>query len=211
MSMEIDTNMGINTDYENTASLVRQTENLEQAHKAQETTSTTTNRAAGSAYVEDAKVDTATINAMKAEFRLKYQAYQQMIVKLFQNMGKAIDNSLYDLMDEDGYGDLKDRISGLDVDDETKAQANALIADDGDFGIEQTSTRIMDFAKALAGGDPSKLELLREAVERGFDEAASAWGGSLPDICQQTFDKVMEEFSNLEKAGLEENPLEVEA
>ena len=80
------------------------------------------------------------------------------------------------------------------VDAETKAQAQADIAEDGYWGVEKTSDRILDFAKALSGGDTSKAEKLLEAFKKGFEEATSAWGKELPEISQKTYDAVLEKF-----------------
>ena len=80
------------------------------------------------------------------------------------------------------------------VDAETKAQAQADIAEDGYWGVEKTSDRILDFAKALSGGDTSKAETLLEAFKKGFEEATSAWGKELPEISQKTYDAVLEKF-----------------
>lgn len=83
------------------------------------------------------------------------------------------------------------------VDPATKAQAQADIAEDGYWGVNATSDRIVDFAVALAGDDPDKLEEMRAAFQKGFDKAAKTWGGQLPDISQRTYDAVMEKFDKL--------------
>ena len=80
------------------------------------------------------------------------------------------------------------------VDAETKAQAQADIAEDGYWGVEKTSDRILDFAKALSGGDTSKAETLLEAFKKGFEEATGTWGKELPEISQKTYDAVLEKF-----------------
>ena len=80
------------------------------------------------------------------------------------------------------------------VDAETKAQAQADIAEDGYWGVEQTSDRIVDFAKALSGNDSSKAEELLSAFKKGFSQATKTWGSSLPDISQRTYDAVLEKF-----------------
>ena len=72
------------------------------------------------------------------------------------------------------------------VDAATKAQAQADIAEDGYWGVEATSSRIVDFAVALCGDDKDKLEEMKAAFEKGFKEAEKTWGGELPDICQRT-------------------------
>lgn len=80
------------------------------------------------------------------------------------------------------------------VDAATKAQAQADIADDGYWGVNKTSDRILDFAKALSGGDPDKMEEMRKAFEKGFKEATSSWGKDLPSISNSTYDAVMDKF-----------------
>ena len=80
------------------------------------------------------------------------------------------------------------------VDAATKAQAQADIAEDGYWGVNQTSDRILDFAKALYGGDPDKMNKMVDALKKGFEQATKTWGGKLPDISQRTYDKVLEKF-----------------
>lgn len=80
------------------------------------------------------------------------------------------------------------------VDAETQAQAQADIADDGYWGVSQTSDRILDFAKALSGEDKSKAEELINAFKKGFQQATKSWGKTLPDISQRTYDAVLEKF-----------------
>ena len=89
------------------------------------------------------------------------------------------------------------------VDEATRAQAQADIADDGYWGVDQTSDRILDFAKALSGNDPEKADLLLDAFKKGFKEATKSWGQDLPDISQRTYDAVVEKV-NKWKNGTEE-------
>ena len=70
--------------------------------------------------------------------------------------------------------------------------------------VSQTSSRILDFATALTGGDPSKIEEMRNAFKKGYAQAEKTWGGKLPEISQKTYDAVMEGFDKLAKeAGLD--------
>ena len=82
----------------------------------------------------------------------------------------------------------------FEVDEETKKQAQADIAEDGYWGVDKTSERILDFAKALSGNDASKADELLEAFQKGFKEATKTWGKDLPDISQKTYDAVMTKF-----------------
>ncbi|MDE7275579.1 MAG: hypothetical protein K2N98_01795 [Lachnospiraceae bacterium] len=91
----------------------------------------------------------------------------------------------------------------LEVDEATKLQAQKDIAEDGYWGVKQTSERILDFANALTGGDPDKIEEMRDAFKKGYEQAEKTWGGKLPEISQQTYDAVMSGFDKMaEDAGL---------
>lgn len=68
---------------------------------------------------------------------------------------------------------------------------------DPTWGVDAVATRIMSLAENLAGGDASKLETLRNAVERGFGEAKKTWGGKMPSISGKTYDEVMKRFDAL--------------
>ena len=90
------------------------------------------------------------------------------------------------------------------VDAATKAQAQADIAEDGYWGVEKTSGRIVEFATALTGGDPDKIEDMREAFKEAYKQAEKTWGGELPEISKQTYEAVMKKFDELaEKANTE--------
>jgi hypothetical protein len=80
------------------------------------------------------------------------------------------------------------------IDPQTRAEAQALISEDGYWGVNQTSDRIFEFATAGAGGDPAKLEAIKAAIEKGFGMAAKSLGGSLPEISSKTFDAVMKKL-----------------
>lgn len=110
---------------------------------------------------------------------------QQLISKQADASGKATDI----------WGFLRE--GKFTVDPETKAQAEKDIAEDGYWGVKQTSERIIDFAMALTGGDPSKVESMRDAFKKGFEQAEKTWGGKLPDISQKTYDAVMKRFDEL--------------
>ncbi len=82
----------------------------------------------------------------------------------------------------------------IDISQLSQEEAQALIADDGYFGVKKTSDRIVDFAIATAGNDPSRLAAIKEGVDKGFNEALKAFGGQLPDMSYATYDAVMEKL-----------------
>ena len=91
--------------------------------------------------------------------------------------------------------------STIDLSNISQEDAQKLIAKDGYFGIDQTSDRIVNFAIATAGSDPSKIDAIKEGVDKGFKEALKAFGGSLPDISYDTYDAVMNKLDTWAHAG----------
>ena len=135
------------------------------------------------------KPDTAVITKLKADADARTSQLRSLVEKI---MGKQADT----------YGNANDiwsflRSGNYTVDPATKAQAQADIAEDGYWGVNQTSDRIIQFATALTGGDPDKIESMREAFKKGYAQAEKTWGGSLPEISQKTYDAVMEKFDKL--------------
>ena len=132
------------------------------------------------------KQDTALVNKLKAETEARTAQLRSLVEKIMLGQGNAIGTA------DDIWSFL--RTGNFTVDPATKAQAQADIAEDGYWGVNQTSDRIIDFAKALCGGDPDKIEEMREAFEKGFKQAEETWGGELPDISKRTYEAVMEKF-----------------
>lgn len=81
----------------------------------------------------------------------------------------------------------------IEVDETARLEAQELIGPDGDLGAEKTSQRLVDFAIALSGGDKSKANELRGAIEKGFKEAEKILG-KLPDVSKETYKLTMEKF-----------------
>ena len=86
------------------------------------------------------------------------------------------------------------------VDEAAKAQAQEDISEDGYWGVKQTSQRLFDFASALAGDDEDKMRQMQSAMEKGFKQAASAWGKDLPDISSKTLEAANKLFDEYYKS-----------
>lgn len=133
--------------------------------------------------------DVNLINKLKADADQRVAQFralvEQMMSKQTNTYGAA--NDIWKFLASGDYT----------VDPATKAQAQADIAEDGYWGVEQTSDRIISFATALTGGDPDKIEEMREAFKKGFEQAEEMWGGKLPEISQKTYDAVMKKFDEL--------------
>ncbi len=138
--------------------------------------------------------DTAMIQKLKADAEARTAQLRSLVEQMMVKQGTAYGqaNDIWSFL---AKGDYK-------VDPATKAQAQADIAEDGYWGVEQTSQRIIDFATALTGGDPSKVDDMREAFKKGYAMAEEKWGGELPEISKKTYDAVMKKFDEL--AGITE-------
>ena len=93
------------------------------------------------------------------------------------------------------------------VDAQTKAQAQADIAEDGYWGVKETSQRLFDFASALAGDDEEQMKKMQSAMEKGFKQATETWGQDIPDISKDTLEaanKLFEEYYASKQAGVTE-------
>ena len=82
----------------------------------------------------------------------------------------------------------------------TKAQAKKDIAEDGYWGVKQTSQRLFDFASALAGDDVDKMKQMQAAMEKGFKMATKTWGKELPSICSETMSAANKLFEDYYKS-----------
>ena len=132
--------------------------------------------------------NSALIAKMKADSDSRISQLRGIVEQMMSKQGAAIGKA----------DDMWSFLAGgnFTVSADVKAQAQADIAEDGYWGVNQTSDRILDFAKALSGNDKSKAQELADAFKKGFDQATKACGGKLPDISQQTYDKVLEKFDS---------------
>lgn len=139
--------------------------------------------------------NTDLVAKLKADQESRLQQLQSIVEQLLTKQGQTYNsaNGIWSIL---AGGNLQ-------VDAATQAQAQKDIAEDGYWGVKQTSDRIIDFATALTGGDPDKIEEMREAFKKGYKQAEKTWGGELPEISKQTYDAVMQKFDKLaEEAGL---------
>ena len=123
---------------------------------------------------------------MKADQAQRESQLVDIVRKMMSGQGKALAQA------DDIWKFLAE--GNFTVDPETKEQAQKDIAEDGYWGVAQTSDRIVDFAIALSGGDAEKADKMVAAFQKGFDEATKTWGKELPDISKRTYDAVMEKM-----------------
>lgn len=141
---------------------------------------------------------------------IKFQMLQQLVTNLTRDQGaagaisdgagsKSANDLMVQLFKKMGLSTSID-VGGsktADLQSMTAEDAQKLVADNGYWGVDQTSSRIVDSAISQIGNDPSKLDKIKEVIMNGFNSAKEAFGGQLPDISQKTIDAVMNKLGNL--------------
>lgn len=143
-------------------------------------------------------VDTETID------RLKSENEERMMNLVRKILGEQVEKAdMAGLISKDS---VMNAIKAGKFTQEDVEQAKKDTAEDGYWGVEQTSDRFVQYATALTGGDPDKLDAMIEAFEKGYAEAEKQWGGELPELAQRTREATLKKFQELkdqyaEKSG----------
>jgi hypothetical protein len=119
------------------------------------------------------KLSTSDVEALKAAADQRYESLLALVKQLLRKQGEA-----------------SKRAAGID-NPQSVSEAQAAISEDGEWGVKAVSDRIVQFAIAISGGDKSKYETLKAAIDKGFQQAAKALGGELPGISQETYKETM--------------------
>ncbi len=125
----------------------------------------------------------SVVSSMKKELSDKNAHLQNLVNEL---MGKQAHK----------YKNLADLFKNVNADPATIAQAQKDIGEDGYWGVEQTSDRLVSMAQALSGGDSAKADELIAAMKKGFSQATKAWGEDMPDICKNTIDTAVKKMED---------------
>ncbi len=138
---------------------------------------------------------TAIIEQLKAEQDKMMNNLMEIVQKTISGQGSTFAIASQDDM-------WKFLASGkFTADADTIAKAKEDISEDGYWGVEKTSDRILEFAKALAGDDPEKADEMLAAFKKGYEQATGTWGKKLPDISSQTYDAVVKKFDTWKNEG----------
>lgn len=131
------------------------------------------------------------IEQLKSAEEQRVKAFEETIKSMLAKQGETVN--------------LTFRGKKLHVTEEQRLAAEKAISEGGEYSVENVTDRIMNMAKALAGDDPTKIDTLQNAVIKGFEKAAGVLGrkkdlSDMPDITRQTYDKVMNAFSDWKKS-----------
>lgn len=132
------------------------------------------------------KADTVKMAELQKRAEEAYAPLRQMVEALLKEQGMAYKPVNGTAMD----GPM------IEITPEIRAEAGRQVAEGGEYSAENTATRLVDFAIAVSGGDKSKFDVLKGAIEKGFKAAEKAFGAELPDISKQTMDLTMSKLSD---------------
>ena len=135
--------------------------------------------------------NSATIAQIQADAEARVANLKSLVEKLLKGQTNS-----YAIANSDNDDSIWEHLrkGDFEVDAATKAQAQKDVAEDGYWGVDKTSSRIVDFAIALSGNDSSKADELLEAFKKGYAQAEKTWGGELPEISKKTYDAVLDKF-----------------
>ena len=146
------------------------------------------------------KVDSETIARLKADAEERTASLRSLVERMMKKQGKTVAES--GVLDFENGTNLAQVFKGLEVDEETRLQAQKDTAEDGYWGAKKTSDRILEFAKGLAGDDPELAKKMLGAIKQGFEEAGKAWGEDLPGLCQDTMKMTLDKVNKwIEELG----------
>lgn len=128
--------------------------------------------------------DKMDISLLKAEADKVYANLRRIVEDLLGRQGINIKR----------LSDPELKAEDIKVDQQARDEAKQMIEEGGPLSAESVSTRIVDFAKAISNGDLEKFNLLKGAIEDGFDAARTMFGNEMPEITQKTHDLVMEKL-----------------
>lgn len=134
----------------------------------------------------------SVISKLKADQKSRAESMRSLVEKLLSkqtNKFSIANQSLSAIFGE----------AAKNADPETIKKAQEDISEDGYWGVNKTSDRLVSMAIALTGGDTSKADEMMAAIQKGYDKATAAWGKELPDISKRTLEATkqkMEDWKN---------------
>lgn len=139
----------------------------------------------------------AIVSKLKADQQARIASMQSLVESLLgkqRNLFDVANLSDKDLSSMNLAKTFRGAAAMASPDDILKAQQD--ISEDGYWGVNQTSDRLVSMAIALSGGDTEKADEMMAAIEKGYKIATKAWGEDLPQICQDTMAATRQKMSD---------------
>lgn len=142
----------------------------------------------------------AIVSRLKADQEARNASMQSLVERL---LGKQ--RNLFDIanLSDSQLGSMnlaktfRAAAGAASASDISKAQQD--ISEDGYWGVNKTSDRLVSMAIAFSGGDTAKADEMMAAIEKGYEKATKAWGEKLPQICQDTMAATRQKMDDWKK------------
>jgi len=145
------------------------------------------------------KPDMVTINRLKEESNRVYNSMKEAVKQMLEKQGMTFQE--IDSNSPESTKTSSQVSASEDTPKNAQAVAASLIGEGGALSPEKLSDTILEFAKAISGEDKSKLQVLRSAIEEGFNEAKKTLGGELPEISKKTYELIQQKLDAWEKSS----------
>ncbi len=132
----------------------------------------------------------AVVKKLKMDQQSRADSLQSLVEKLLNKQKGTFDLA----SGKNLASQFRQAASVADADTIKKAQED--ISEDGYWGVNKTSDRLVSMAIALSGGDTDKADEMMNAIQKGYDNATKAWGEDLPDICKQTLEATKQKMND---------------
>ncbi len=147
-----------------------------------------------------------TIEKLRADAEARLERLRELVEKILTRQYRKLhgisddaNNDFFRRLTSDQ--ELVDAIKGIrdgkyEVTEEESAEAAEQISENGYWGVEQTSNRLVEFAIALSGNDTQFADRLIDAVKEGYKQVSDMFGGddSMPDVCKNTLSRTLEKL-----------------
>jgi hypothetical protein len=117
----------------------------------------------------------------------------------------TVNQLITDLLKRQGYSEEQIKAGDFDdvsIDEIAREEAAKLIGPGGELSPEKVSDRIVNFAIGVFGGDKSKIDIIRDSIDRGFGEAENILG-ELADVSKDTYQLIQEKLDQWMEEGKE--------
>ena len=131
--------------------------------------------------------------------KINQQSQESFNTMLNSMLGKQVDSAKIS-------NDFQAVLAKIGMENLTPEQAASNVSEEGPYGVNAVATNIVDMAISLSGGDPEKMEMLKDSVLKGFEAAGVELGleeglSNLPQVSQDTYTEVMKRFDHYAQNG----------
>jgi hypothetical protein len=138
------------------------------------------------------KIELDDFEKIKGKSENEIKAFEKFIDKIFSYQGN------HAIGTEKLIAKIKIKLNSKENSEiELNSEENSEIEISGYWSAEETSQRILEFAKKISGNNPEKFDMLTGAFKQGFEESKKCFGGELPEVCNNTYDLVIQGFEDM--------------